>query len=462
MLLIGPVLAITMDAERRMLADAGILVRGHEIAAVGKMADLMAAHPLAHRLDGGGMIAIPGLIDTHGHADQSLLRGTTDDLHWVPFLRDWIDPWLARRSPEELLAAYRLSLVEMVRSGTTCFLSPNVDPRDDLDTLVAAIGEAGLRAVLGRWTEPGGGAEPPAGVGTGTGGGAALDDSVAAVERWQGGAGGLVQMWFGLMVPRQEGDAYDPPFYRTAADAARQLGAGLVYHFCSEIEDAEYYEATFGVRPAEWAEAHGVLGPDVALINGCWLAPGEIAIVAATGTSVVYSPTATMKMATGVTPVPALLAAGVNVSLGTDGGANNNCCDMLREMKAGCLVQNVTNRGAGTVTAEQVLELATIGGARAIGRGDDLGSLEPGKRADVVLINPGAAHLNPLADPVSNVVYAATGADVDTVVVDGRLLLRHGQLTTVDAEAIVAAAGPLAARLPGRITPPHRPRWPLM
>jgi cytosine/adenosine deaminase-related metal-dependent hydrolase len=446
MLLIGPVLAITMDAERRMITDAGILVRGAEIADIGKLGDLTNAYPLAHRLDGRGMIAIPGLIDTHGHADQSLLRGTTDDLHWVPFLRDWIDPWLARRSPDELLAAYRLSLVEMVRSGTTCFLSPNVDPGDDLDALVAAIGEAGLRAVLGRWTEPGG---------------TALDASVAAVERWQGAAGGRVQMWFGLMVPRQEGDAYDPPFYRAAADAARQQGAGLVYHFCSEIEDAEYYEATFGVRPAEWAEAHGVLGPNVALINGCWLAPGEIEIVAATQTSVVYSPTATMKMATGVTPVPALLAAGVNVSLGTDGGANNNCCDMIREMKAGCLVQNVTNRHAGALTAEQVLELATIGGARAIGRGDKLGSLEVGKRADVVLINPDTAHLNPLADPVSNVVYAATGADVDTVLVDGRLLLRHGDLTTVDAEAIVAEARAVAVGLPGRITPRHRARWPL-
>ncbi|MDQ6617154.1 MAG: amidohydrolase [Actinomycetota bacterium] len=452
MLLIAPVTAITMDPERRVIADAGILVDGAHIAAVAKAADLAVRYPLAHRLDGRGMVAIPGLIDTHSHADQSLLRGTTDDVHWVPFLRDWIDPWRAQRSREDLLAAYRLSLLEMVRSGTTCFLSPNVDPTDDLDALADVIGPSGLRAVLARWVEPGAEAVDAK---------RSLRTAVEAVDRWQGAAGGLIQMWFGLMVPRQEGDRYDPPFYRAVAQAARDAGTGIVYHFCSEIEDAEFYEATFGLSPVEWADDHGVLGPNVALINACWMWEREIEIVAATGTSVVYSPTATMKMATGVTPVTALQGAGANVSLGTDGGANNNRLDMIGEMKAGCLVQNVANRRAGSLSAEQALELATIGGARTIGRSDELGSLEVGKRADVVLVELGRPHTTPVTDPVSNLVYAADGSDVHTVLVDGRVLLRDRVAMTLDEPAVLAEARAAAARVIGRITPRPQPRWPV-
>jgi 5-methylthioadenosine/S-adenosylhomocysteine deaminase len=436
-----------MDHERRVIADAGIVVDGTRIAAVGKESDLVAHYPTAERLDGGGMIAIPGLIDAHSHADQSLLRGTTDNLHWIPFLRDWIDPWLAQRSTSDLLAAYRLSLLEMARAGTTTFLSPNVDPTDDLEALTGVIAQSGLRAVLCRWVEPGDDRS--------------LDAAVDAVTDWDGAAGGLVQAWFGLMVPRVEGDVCDPPFYRAVADSARYLGAGMAYHFCSEIEDAAYYEATFGVRPAAWAEEHGTLGPNVVLINGCWFSDEEIEIVAATGTSVVYSPVATAKMATGVTPVAALLSAEVNVALGSDGGANNNSHDMIAEMKAGCLVQNVTQRRAGALTAEQALELATIGGARAIGRSHDLGSLEVGKRADVVLVDLARAHSSPVTDPVSNLVYAANGSNVHTVVVNGQVVLRDGVATTVDEEAILAEADAAASRVIGHITPRHQPRWPI-
>jgi cytosine/adenosine deaminase-related metal-dependent hydrolase len=449
-LLIAPVTAITMDPGRRVIGDAGIVVNGTRIEAIGKAADLVARYPEATRIDGGGMLAIPGLIDAHGHADQSLLKGTTDDLHWIPFLRDWIDPWLRERSGGELLAAYRLSLLEMVRGGTTCFLSPNVDPTDDLDALSAVIGQSGLRAVLARWVAP------PLASFDGV-----VDEAAASVARWQGAAGGLVQMWFGLMVPREPGDVCVPPFYRAVADVARELATGITYHFCSEIEDAEYYEATFGMRPAEWAQHHGVLGPNVALINACWMTAAEISIVAATGTSVIYSPTATMKMATGITPVPALLAAGVNVALGTDGGANNNSHDMIREMKAGCLVQNVAARRAGAVTAEQVLEMATIGGARAIGREHDLGSLEVGKMADLVLVDLDRPHTVPALDPVAVLVYAANGSDVHTVIVNGQVVLRDRVAVTVDEEAILADARAAAAGVVGRITPPHHPRWPL-
>jgi cytosine/adenosine deaminase-related metal-dependent hydrolase len=265
-------------------------------------------------------------------------------------------------------------------------------------------------------------------------------------------------MWFGLMVPRQAGDGYFPDFYRAVAHAARELTTGITYHFCSEIEDAMYYEETFGLRPAQWARDHDVLGPNVLLINGCWFSDVEVQIVAETGTHVAYSPSATMKMATGVTPLPALRSAGVNVGLGTDGGANNNTHDMIREMKAACLLQNSVGRRAAVLAAEDALELATLGGARAIGREDALGSLEPGKRADVVLVDLDQPHSTGF-DPVSDLVYAAHGGNVDTVLVDGRIVMRDRTLPGVDERAIVAEARRAGERV-RRITRQRQPRWP--
>ncbi|HLY82784.1 MAG TPA: amidohydrolase [Acidimicrobiales bacterium] len=444
MLLISDVTAITMDEGRRVIGEAAIAIDGERIVAVDKVAALATRYQAAEVIDGRGMVAIPGLIDTHAHADQSILRGTTDDLHWIPFLRDWIDPYLQRRDPADTVAAYRLSALEMVRSGTTCFLSPNFDPNDDLDTLSEALGEIGLRAVLGRWVEP----EAP------------LAEAVDVVSRWDGACGGRIRMWFGLMVPRQPGDGYFPEFYRAVASHARDLGTGITYHFCSEIEDAEYYEQTFGLRPAQWALDHGVLGPNVVLINGCWMSRLEVELLAGTGTSLAYSPSATMKMATGITPMPELLAAGVNVSLGTDGGANNNSHDMIREMKAACLLQNVAQRQAGLLTAEDALELATIGGARALGMQDELGSIEAGKRADIVLVDLGRPHTSPVTDPVSNLVYAAHGGDVDTVIIDGRVVMLGGTLSGIDEAAILADAQLASERVRGRITPQRAPKWP--
>ena len=445
MLLVADVTVVTVDDARRVILDGAIAVEGNRIAAVDKAGLLRERFPDAEVVDGRGMVAIPGLIDTHAHADQSILRGTTDNLHWVPFLRDWIEPYLSRRDPVDTRAAYRLSALEMVKGGTTCFLSPNVDPTDDIGALVSAAGELGIRAVLAHWTAP----EREVGA------------AAATVRRYHGADDGRVQMWFGLMVPRQRGDGYFPDFYPAVAAEAEAIGTGITYHFCSEIEDLEYYLETFGVRPARWARDNGALGPNVVLINCCWMDETEIAILAATGTHVVYSPSATTKMATGVTPITALLAAGVNVSLGTDGGANNNSHDMIREMKAGCLLESSVRRRAGALTAEAALERATIAGARAIGRADDLGSIEVGKRADIVLVDLWQAHTAPATDPVSSLVFAAHAGNVDTVIIDGRVVMRGRVVGGVDEEAVLADAARAAQRVGANIIPPHRPAWPV-
>lgn len=439
MILIEGVTAITVDGARRVVPDTSILIEGERIAAIDRAEALAGARDRAEVVDGRGKIAVPGFVDTHAHADQSLLRGLGDDLHWIPFLGDVINPYIAMRTPGDVAAAYRLSMVDMLRAGTTCFVSPNVSPRDDLEQLADAIAELGIRAVLARYVTPSGEAEdgsPEAD--------AELEPTAAAIERWEGAAGGLVSLWLGLHTPRQPGDPYVPDFYPAVAAKARQLGTRIVYHFSSEPEDAKYYQQTFGVPALEWARANDALGENVLLINACQVTPAEIELLAETGTHVAHSPVANMKMATGIAPVVELAAAGVNVSLGTDGGANNNSHDMLAEMKTACLLQNVSHGRAGALNAAQALELATIGGARALGRAHELGSLEAGKLADVVLLDAARPNTTPVLDPVSTVVYAASPANVDTVIVGGRVVLRAGTFVNVDERAIVAEAQAVA------------------
>lgn len=276
---------------------------------------------------------------------------------------------------------------------------------------------------------------------------AVVDEAAAAMRRWHGAAGGRVSIWFGLDVPRRPGDLVYPEFYKAVAEEARRMGVGIAYHFCSEIEDSTYIENTYGVRPAEWSRDHHALGPNVLLINGCWVTPLEMKILADTGTHLAHSPVANMKMATGILPLPDVLAAGVNVSLGTDGALNNNTHDMFGEMKAACLLQNAVRRNASAMTAMTALEMATIGGAKAIGRSHELGSIEPGKLADIVLVDLDQPHSTPVHNVVSNLVFTANAGNVDTVMIGGRIVLRKGVVLGIDEASVIERAKQRATAL---------------
>ena len=434
MKLIKNVTAVTMDDRRRILLDAGIAFDRERIVEVGRCEELEKRYPDAEILDGRDKVAIPGLIDTHAHADQSILRGLGDGMHWIPFLADVIDPWLAERDPMDGVLANTLSMIEMIRSGTTCFVSPNVDPRDNYEALTEAVGKLGIRAVLARFIVPREGPDSPEAARS------AVREATECMKPWHESQGGLVKMWFGLMVPRVEGDTCHPKFYREVLAESQELGVGITYHFCSEFEDAVYIENEYGLRPAEWSRENHALGPNVLLINGCWVTPLEIEILADTGTHLAHSPVANMKMATGVLPLPDLLAAGVNVSLGTDGGLNNNTHSMFGEMKSALLLQNAVRRRAKAISPETVLEMATIAGAKAVGRERELGSLEPGKLADIVLVDLNRPHTTPVHDVVSNLVFAANNSNVDTVLIGGRVVLRNGEIEGVDEGAILDSA----------------------
>ena len=455
MLLIDQLTVVTMDEQRRILTDAAIVIDENSIVAVGKSDELKATYSAAGRLDGHGMVAIPGLIDAHCHADQSLLRGLGDKMHWIPFLDDVVEPYLVKRDPADSVLANSLAMIEMLRGGTTCFVSPNVDPRDDFESLTTAVGQLGIRAVLGRFTIPAEGEDTPETAQR------SVRDAAKVMQNWHESQGGLVSMWFGLMVPRVAGDTVHPNFYREVAVESARMGVGIVYHFCSEIEDADYIVSEFGVRPAEWSRDHNALGKNVLLINGCQMTSLEIEILARTGTHLVHSPVANMKMATGILPLPDVLAAGVNVALGTDGALNNNSYDMFAEMKTACLLHNAIGKSATAMTAETALEMATLGGARAVNREHELGSIEAGKLADLVLVDMQRTHTLPVHDVVSNLVFSTNNSDVHTVFVGGRKVVEGGNVLGMDDADILQRARERSAVIRQQLGVQTAGEWPV-
>jgi len=454
--LLHNITVVTMDKDRRIITDAAIAIKDKVIHTVGKAESLLPAHRNAVCEDGQGMVVVPGFIDTHAHADQSLLRGVGDQLHWIPFLDAVVDPYLTSRYPEEGVIANRLAMAEMLRNGTTCFVSPNVDPSDNFEQLTQAVGELGIRAILGRFTIPQPGKDSPA-IAAGS-----LKETMKVMNAWHESANGLVSMWFGLDVPRRPGDTDHPAFYEAVMRESRQLGVGIVYHFCSEFEDAVYMVNHYGMRPAEWSLANHALGENVLLIGGTQMTPQEIQILEDTGSHLAHSPVANMKMATGNLPLVDVLAAGVNVGLGTDGALNNNSYDMIAEMKTAVLLQNSMRRNAQALGAHQVLEMATINGARAIGRANELGSIETGKQADLVMMNLSQPCTVPAHDLISNLVFSAGAKNVHSVYVAGRKVVENGAVTGIDEDKLVIDASDVAENLASRLQLTPKQRWPVL
>lgn len=461
-ILIANATVVTMDASRRILANASLGIADGRIERVGPAAELRG-QPARVEIDGTGKIVMPGLINPHCHLSYSLARGCGDDLpflQWLPIVYRSEDGY----SDEEWYLTSTLSMIEMIKSGTTCFADTNVF--EEIATVVKAVEETGIRAVLGKnIRDPVSPEQQRAGgltqVWSRSGVRAlSVQHAVDDYGKWNGSAHGRVIVRLAPAV----WPVCSTASYRHVAEVRDSLGVGTLIHHTETREWQTLVQQTYGKDPTFMLADFGVLGPTTLLENAAWLTDDELALIASTDTRLNYLPTSNVKNYLGVLDIPKALHHGITLSLGTSGGLINNVNDMFREMFVLALQQRMLHQHPAAISPETVLELATVGGAKCLNLEAEIGSLEIGKRADVIVVDGNQPHMVPMLNPISTIVYCASGRDVETTVVDGRLLMRNRKLQFIDEAQVVdnaRRAGLAALDRTGISREPNtKSRWP--
>ena len=447
--LIEDAIIVTMDPQRRVVHGGTIFIEDGRIAEVKAGGPGKSAREAELKIKAKGMAVIPGLIDTHMHLAQSLLRGCADDLSLVDWLKKRVWPIQAAFTEEDGRVSAELSMLEMMKTGTTSFIGVDVVSRYGFDGIANAVAKAGMRGALAKsiMDSPGYGRKGsimPGGLVEDKD--ATIKEAEAMIRKWNGVKGGLVKAW---VAPRSLGGCSEG-LYEEVAERAREQPTRVTMHLGEVREDVRYAKKNFGTTPFEFIEKVGLAGPRSTFAHMVWLSDSDVMRVAKTRANVAHCPSSNSKLASGIAKVPELLDAGANVGLGCDGAPSNNSYDMVREMKLAAVIQKARLLDPLTMPAATVLEMATLNGARAMGMEREVGSVAVGKRADLALINLKSPHLVPFRDMISSLVYAAMGSDVDTVLVDGKVLVSGGKALTLDEAKIVNDAQRLQDELISR------------
>jgi len=452
---------VTMNPTRDIITGGAIAIKDNRIAAVGKTNALLRQYSGDQVIDVKGKLIIPGLIDTHVHLVQALIRGCADDMALIQWLCERVWVLQGNFTHDDGYVSARLCIAEMLKSGTTTFLESMLAHRYGFDGIARAVDESGIRACLagivmdiGTYATQSSSMHPGMVESRET----SLFGVLDMHSKWHGAANDRVHVWFG---PRTPGGV-SSELYREMSDYAHQRDMGITMHLAEVEADKIFLNEKYGLSPVYYAESVGLLGPKTVLVHMVWLTQADIDKLAETRTSVSHNPSSNSKLASGVCKVPQMLASGVNVALGCDGGPSNNDYDLVREMKLAAIIHKAVTNDPLIVPAETVLEMATINGARALGLEQEIGSLEAGKKADLVVIDLNRLHTTPSPNPISSLVYAATGAEVDTVVVDGRIVVEHGQLLTMDENEVMEQAHQHAGALYRRAGIEIKPTWPIL
>ncbi len=381
-------------------------------------------------IDGRGKIALPGLINCHTHLSMTLFRGIAEDQPLQTWLRETIWPLEAKLRPEDVYVGALLGCLEMIKTGTTTF----ADMYFHEDKVAEAVEDAGLRAVLSQAVIETGNKDVDKRI---------FRDSVDFVKRYKTRADGSV-------IPRLGPHAVyscSPQLLKEVRRIATELKVGIHIHLAESLELAKQIKTERGLSEVQILKGLGFLNSDVLAAHCIHLSDQEMGTLAKHGVKVSYNPVANMKLAQGTPRIHDLLEAGLTVGFGTDGPASNNNLDLLQTVKIGALLQKQHYHDPTVLPASTVLRMATIDGARALGLEKSIGSLEVGKKADIILVNLEEPHLTPLHDPYANIVYSAGGSDVDTVIVGGEVIMEDREVKTLDEGEILERAQKAAQNL---------------
>jgi len=422
---------ITENSTRQILSPGAVAIQGTDIADVGTPEAIASRYNATTTLDARDQVVLPGLINTHTHAAMVMFRGLADDLALMDWLQKYIFPAEAKAvSPEFVRIGTRLANLEMIESGTTTF----ADMYYFEEEAAKATRDAGLRGVLGQTVIqfPVADAKTPA-------------DALARAETY-------IKTFKGdsLIVPAVAPHAMytlDRATLFAAADLGRRYEVPVLIHLAETEDEFKTARTDHQATQTGYLESIGFFGPRTVAAHGVWVTDEDIQILKRRNVGVSHNPESNMKLASGIAPVTKYLAADVALGLGTDGAASNNDLDMFEAMRQAAFLAKVSTRDPTAVPAQTALDMATIGGARALAMDRTTGSLEPGKRADLITVSMSAARQTPMYDAVSHLVYVTRGDDVRTTIVNGKVLMQNRQVRTLNRGDVIAQAKALAQKV---------------
>lgn len=416
-------IVITVDGNRRVLNPGAVAINGNEIVAVDTPAAIAARYKAAQTIDASGKVVMPGLINTHTHAAMVMFRGLGNDLALMDWLQKYIFPAEAKTvSPEFVRIGTQLAALEMIQSGTTMFA--------DMYYFEEEVGKvaktAGLRGVLGQTVIefPVPDAKTPAD---------ALKRTEAFAKQFDHDE---------LITPSIAPHSVytlDGATLKAVSDMAKRLNVPVQIHLAETQAEIGMSQERHKQRPVAFLESINFWAPTTLAAHGVWINDDEVALLKQRGVGVSNNPESNMKLSSGTAPVMKYRKAGVNVGIGTDGAASNNDLDMFEAMRQAAFQQKLITMDPTAITAAEAIEMATLGGARALGR-NRLGALGAGMLADVIIVDMSKARQQPLFDPVSQIVYASRGDDVVTTIVNGKILMRDRKVLTLNEAEVIAEA----------------------
>jgi 5-methylthioadenosine/S-adenosylhomocysteine deaminase len=439
-LLVKNATLVTMNAGREVLAGTDLLVEGGRIVKVGRA--LRPPRGLRQTLDATGAVVLPGFVHGHLHACQTLFRNRADGMELLEWLRDRIWPFEAAHDEASMRTSAELTFAELIRSGATAAL--DMGTVHHTATIFEAARDCGFRLTGGKSMMDAGQGVPSRLRETMAD---SLGESLRLAKEWHGAANGRLRYAF---APRFVLSCSEE-LLREVGTLAPKLGVRIHTHASENQTECDLVRQRTKMDNVEYLHSLGMSGPHVTLAHCVWLTAREHKVLRETGTVVCHCPSSNLKLASGTAKVPELLAEGVSMCLGADGAACNNNLDMFMEMRLAALIHK-TRAGASAMPAEKVLELATLGGSRALGLEAELGSIEVGKRADLVVLDLARAHSAPMGESIyGQIVHSGRADNVRDVIIDGRLVMRDRSLLTLDEPDIVARAKVHSQRLAERL-----------